>query len=191
MANVCGTCHVFFAQLFEKSPHQAAFARMNLPGCVQCHSNHEIIKPSDDWVGVGANAVCTHCHVAGTNGYRAAQEMAGGIARLKTFAGRAEEIISSAERSGMEVSSAKIELAGAHEALIKARVNVHTFRAEEVQKLTDQGVGIAQEAYQAGVGALQERDFRRKGLGVSLIFIVLAIGGLYWKIRQIETRPKA
>ncbi|MFB3921183.1 MAG: cytochrome c3 family protein [Terriglobia bacterium] len=189
VANVCGTCHVFFAQLFEKSPHQPAFAKMGLPGCVQCHSNHEIVKPSDDWVGVGPNAVCVTCHAEGDKGYVAARKMAGDLAKVKTFLGRAEEILGAAERSGMEVSTPKVELASAHEALIKARVNVHSFNDAEVQKQTDQGVEISQKAYQAGVAALQERDVRRKGLGVSLIFIVLAIGGLYWKIRQMESPP--
>jgi len=187
VANVCGTCHVFFMQLFEKSPHQAAFAKMGLPGCVQCHSNHEIVKPSDDWVGVGSTAVCITCHAEGDKGYASAQKMAGDLAKVKTFLGRAEEILGTAERSGMEVSSPKVELANAHEALIKARVNVHSFNDAEVQKQTDQGVEIAQKAYQAGVAALAERDVRRKGLGVSLIFIVLAISGLHWKIRQMES----
>lgn len=190
VANVCGTCHVFFAQLFEKSAHQPAFARMGLPGCVQCHSNHEVVKPSDGWVGVGPRAVCVNCHTAGDKGYAGAQKMAGDLAKLRTFLGRAEEILGTAERSGMEVSEPKVELASAHEALVKARVNVHSSNPAEVQKLTDQGVEISQKAYQAGVAALEERDVRRKGLGVSLIFIVLAISGLYLKIRQIESRPQ-
>jgi len=187
VANVCGTCHVFFMQLFEKSPHQEAFAKMGLPGCVQCHSNHEIVKPNDDWVGVSSTAVCVTCHAAGDKGFASAQKMAGDLAKVKTFLGRAEEILGTAERSGMEVSTPKVELANAHEALIKARVNVHSFNDAEVQKQTDQGVEIAQKTYQAGVAALAERDVRRKGLGVSLIFIVLAISGLYWKIRQMES----
>jgi hypothetical protein len=187
VANVCGTCHVFFEQLFVKSPHQAAFVRMGLPGCVECHSNHEIVKPADDWVGVGAKAVCVNCHAAGDKGYAAAQKMAGDLAKLKTFLGRAEEILGTAERSGMGVSGPKVELTNAHEALVKARVNVHSFNEPEVRKLTEQGVDIAQKAYQAGVVALRERDVRRKGLGISLIFIVLAVSGLYLKIRQIES----
>jgi hypothetical protein len=117
--------------------------------------------------------------------------MAGDLAKLKNSEGRAEEILNTAERSGMEVSSAKIELASAHEELVKARVNVHTFNDAAVQKVTDEGVGIAQKAYEAGVSALKERDMRRRGLGVSLIFIVLAISGLYLKIRQMEAPPKA
>ena len=189
VANVCGTCHVVFQDLFGKSPHNAAFAQMGLPGCVQCHSNHEIVEPSADWVGTGPNSVCTSCHSAGDKGFAASQKMAGDLAKLRTFLGRAEEILTTAEHSGMEVSSPKVELATAHEALIKARVNVHAFNAEEVQKFTDQGVEISQKAYQAGVLALRERDIRRKGLGVSLIFIVLAVSGLYLKIRQMESRP--
>ncbi len=188
VANVCGTCHVFFAQLFEKSPHHNAFASLGLPGCVQCHSNHEIVRPSDDWVGVGPKSVCLTCHTEGDQGYAVAQRMAGDLAKLKTFLERADEILTTAERSGMEVSSARLELTNARESLIKARVNVHSFDAEEVRKLTEQGVDISAKTYRAGVAALQERDLRRKGLGLSLIFIVLAITGLYLKIRRIESR---
>lgn len=190
VANVCGTCHVFFQQLFTKSPHQPAFAAMGLPGCVQCHSNHEIVKPSDDWVGVGQDSTCVACHSEGDKGYIAAQKIAGDIGTLKTRLARAEEILDTAERSGMEVSTAKVELANAHETLIKARVNVHAFDDAEVRKLTDEGAQISEKAFQAGVAALNERDVRRKGLGISLIAIVLAISGLYLKIRQIESRPK-
>jgi hypothetical protein len=189
VANVCGTCHVFFGQLFDKSPHQAAFARLGLPACVQCHSNHEIVKPSDDWVGVGPKSVCITCHAEGDAGYAAARAIAGDLARLNTFLARADETLDTAERSGMEVSSARLAMAEASEALIKARVNVHTFREAEVEKLTGQGVDIASKSYEAGLAALRERDYRRKGLGVALIAIVLTISGLSLKIREIESRP--
>jgi hypothetical protein len=188
VANVCGTCHVFFAQLFENSPHQAAFTKMGLPACVQCHSNHEIVKPSDDWVGAGPNSVCVTCHAAGDAGYRSAQAIAQDIARLNLAITRADTILDDAERKGMEVSSAKLELANAHEALIKARVNVHTFRDSEVQKVAAPGMAIAKGANEAGVAALAELNFRRKGLGISLITILVTIVGLYLKIRQIESR---
>ena len=185
--NVCGTCHVVNQQLFEKSPHQAAFVAMGLPGCVQCHSNHEILKPSDAMLGVGPKSVCITCHASGDKGYAGAQQMAGDIARVKTFVQRAEDILNTAERSGMEVSGGKVELTSAHESLVKARVGVHAFNPAEVGKLTGQGTDIAKKAYQAGVAALHERDVRRKGLAISLIFVILAMLGLYLKIRQIES----
>jgi hypothetical protein len=188
VASVCGTCHVFFAQLFEKSPHQAAFAKLGLPGCVQCHSNHEIVRPTDAWVGSAPPSVCITCHAPGDKGYTAAQAMSGDLAHLDSALARAEEVLGVAERAGMEVSGPKVDLADAHEALVKARVNVHTFDEAAVRKLTEAGVEIAAKSYQAAVAALRERDFRRKGLGVALIAIVLAITGLYLKIRQMESR---
>ena len=191
VANVCGTCHVFFAQLFEKSPHQAAFAKMGLPGCVQCHSNHAILHPTDEWVGVGHDSLCTGCHSSGEAGYRSAQAMAQDLARLNLAIAQATAVLDTAERAGMEVSSPKLELASAHEALIKARVNVHTFQDAEVDKVAKPGLEIATHADQAGVAALAELNVRRKGLGISLITILVAIAGLYLKIRQIESRPQA
>jgi hypothetical protein len=191
VANVCGTCHVFFAQLFDKSPHQDAFAKMGLPGCVQCHSNHEIVKPSDSWVGAGPNTVCSTCHTAGDAGLKSAQGISQDLGRLDTAIVQADTVLDKAERAGMEVSNAKLDLASAHEALIKARVNVHTLRAADVQKVTDPGLVIARKANQAGIAALEEMNFRRKGLAVSLITILVAIAGLYLKIRQMESKPQA
>jgi hypothetical protein len=191
VANVCGTCHVFFAQLFEKSPHQDAFVKMGLPGCVQCHSNHEIVKPSDGWVGAGPNSVCSSCHTAGDAGLQNAQGIAQDLAGLDHAITQADAVLDKAERAGMEVSNAKLDLASAHEALIKARVDVHTLRAADVQKVTDPGLVIARKANQAGIAALEEMNFRRKGLAVSLITILVAIAGLYLKIRQMESKPQA
>ncbi len=190
VANVCGTCHAFNQQLFEKSPHQAAFAKMGLPGCVQCHSNHGIVEPTDDWVGTGDKALCIQCHAKGDAGYAAAQQMADDIASLEAGQKKAQGIIDEAELSGMEVSNAKVQLTDAHADLIKARVNIHTFNPAEVRKLTEEGAKIDRQAYDAGVAALHERDYRRKGLGVALVFIILAISGLYLKIRQIESRSQ-
>lgn len=191
VAAVCGTCHAMNQQLFDKSPHGAAFAAMNLGGCVQCHSNHEVRAPTDAWVGVGAQSACTSCHLEGDAGYEAAQKMADDLTRLKSMDQRASEILDRAERSGMEVSSARLSLADAHAELIKARVEVHAFSEPELRKDTDQGTAIAQKAYEAGVAALREGDVRRKGLGVALIFVVLSIVGLYLKIRQIESGTRS
>jgi Cytochrome c3 len=190
VANICGTCHVFFAQLFEKSPHKAAFSRMGLPGCVQCHSNHDIVKPTDAWVGTGDQAVCVSCHAAGDKGYDTAQKISADLAGLREQYARAEGALNAAESSGMEVSAARVELADANEALVKARVQVHSFNDAEVKKLTDRGDAIARKDYAEGIAALHERDARRKGLGLSLVAILLTISGLYLKIRQIESRDK-
>ena len=187
VASVCGTCHVVFHDLYEKSPHKPAFAKLGIPGCVQCHSNHDVVEPASDWVGTTAKSVCTDCHVDGDKGYAAAGKIAGDLARLRTKIERANQILAEAEYSGMEISSPRVELVSARDALVKARRTVHSFDAAEVHKLTDEGAGISDKAYQAGALALHERDLRRQGLGIALIIILVTITALYLKIRQMES----
>jgi hypothetical protein len=47
---------------------------------------------------------------------------------------------------------------------------------------------VAGKGHQAGLDALAELSFRRKGLAVSLIFILFLALLVYLKIRQLETR---
>jgi hypothetical protein len=48
------------------------------------------------------------------------------------------------------------------------------------------GLKITDKTYQEGKAALAERDYRRKGLGVSLFFIVVVLFGLRLYTRHIE-----
>lgn len=184
--NVCSTCHVFQAQLFDTSPHKAAFASAGLPGCVSCHSNHKIVRPSDEMLGTGQAAVCTDCHAEGTVPLEVASGMRNGIAALESSIKTSDEILSDAERSGMEVSDAKLQQTQARDALTKARVSVHTFRVEPVNEGVQAGLKITAATYQAGKNAMTERNYRRKGLGISVVLIAFVIAGLWMYIREIE-----
>jgi hypothetical protein len=187
VVNVCSTCHVFQAQLFDKSPHKAAFAAMDLPGCVVCHSNHRVVHPTDAYIGTGKGAVCTNCHSQGDPGYAAAAKIHQGLGELTASIGRSEEILARAESSGMEVGPAKLQLSDARDDLMKARVAVHNFRAAPVEKEIQAGMDITHKTYQAGLGALAERDYRRKGLAISLVVILVVVLGLGLFIRKMES----
>ena len=50
------------------------------------------------------------------------------------------------------------------------------------------GIAVAEKAYRSGQQAMDELQFRRKGLAVSLIIIAIAVVSIYLKIRQIERR---
>jgi len=88
----------------------------------------------------------------------------------------------------MEVSRPKFELREAVDAVTHARVLIHTSSPDEVDKVIEPGLAISQKDYQAGMDALAELSFRRKGLVVSLVFILFLAGLVYLKIREIESR---
>ena len=70
--------------------------------------------------------------------------------------------------------------------LVKAGVAVNAVQTAAVHKPVEEGLAIAAETYKAGTSALEEKRFRRLGLGVSLIAIVLTMLGLWLAIRTIE-----
>lgn len=186
VANVCGTCHTRQAELFGQSPHDASFRQLGQAQCLVCHQNHEIVPPSDRMLGGKEPATCANCHGEGDPGYAAADSMSQSIRALVGQLEEAEKLVSQAERAGMEVSRARIGLSEGHDALVGARVVVHRFSASHVKAETDRGMVIAKKTLQQGRQALDELQFRRKGLAASLLVIGLAAIAVFFKIRQIE-----
>jgi predicted CXXCH cytochrome family protein len=188
VGNVCGQCHTVMADLFARSRHAAVFTQMGVPGCATCHDNHGIRPATDALLGLGEGAVCGSCHAADDAGGKAAAEMRALIESLRDDADRAGTILLQAAHAGMEVSQAQFDLKGATDALVKARAAVHAFRVEAVKREVEAGVGISEKAFARGVRALEELQFRRQGLAVSVVIILALIVGLVLKIRQVDRR---
>ncbi|GBC76691.1 hypothetical protein HRbin08_00153 [bacterium HR08] len=186
VAHVCGQCHVRQSALFRASPHKAAFDAMQLAECVYCHGNHDVLPPTDEMIGTGEKSVCVSCHPPGDAGYQAAERMRALIDDLSRELERAQAILDRAERAGMEVSRAKFELSEARDALTHARVLIHAFSVKEVENVIRPGLEVARRGYQAGERALAELNYRRKGLAVSLLFLLFLAALLYLKLREIE-----
>jgi hypothetical protein len=184
--NVCSKCHVFQDQMYEKSTHKTAFQSAGLPGCVVCHENHGISHPTDAKLGSGPQAVCMNCHTPGDVCDQARATMLSGLTRLDEANKAADKLLNLAESSGMEVSQARLDEDQARDALTKARVTIHSFKPELVEQDIQEGLKIAAKNLQAGQAALAERDYRRKGLGFALVFIILTVVGLFLYIRKIE-----
>ena len=186
VGNVCGQCHVVMADLFEASPHALILAGMGMPGCATCHSNHRVVATDDSMLGVGEGAVCAMCHTADAGGGMLAATMRTMIDSLVNAHGEADSILHRAERAGMEVSEAQVELSAARTALLTARAAVHSFTIDAIQAEVEQGLEISSAAHLSGVEALEDLRFRRLGLGVSVFLILLVAIGLVMKIREIE-----
>ncbi len=184
---VCSTCHVFQAQLFDSSPHKAVFLAMDMPGCVTCHSNHLISHPNDEMLSIGATSVCIKCHLEGDAGFQAAQDIHGKLKKLESAISQSDQILDQAESSGMEVSQARLQQAQGRDALTKARVSIHSAQLNLVDGDIQAGLKVAELTHQAGVAALGERNYRRKGLAISLAAILLVLVGLRFYIKSIES----
>jgi hypothetical protein len=173
--------------MFEKSTHKVAFQSKGLPGCVVCHSNHGITHPTDAKLGSGPEAVCMRCHASGDICDQQRSAMLSGLQRLDDAVKGADKVLGVAESSGMEVSQARLDQDQARDTLTKARVAIHSFKSELVEHDIQEGLKIAERNLQAGHAALAERDYRRKGLGLALVFILVTVLGLFLYIRQIES----
>jgi hypothetical protein len=190
VGNVCGQCHTVMGELYAKSVHAKVFRNMGAPGCATCHDNHAIKPAGVEMVGLAEGAACAACHTKDDAGGKAAAAMRGLLDTLRAEHTRAAATLEKAEHAGMEVSQARVDLAGANDALVKARVAVHAASLDAVKKEADVGLGIAGKAYARGVRALDDLKFRRQGLGVSLVIIVGLVAGLILKIRQLDRRRR-
>jgi uncharacterized protein (DUF2336 family) len=108
------------------------------------------------------------------------------LTNLASAIAAADELLGRAERQGMEVSQAMQQEEQARDALLKARVTVHTFSESELKKDTNTGFAIARQTHAAGETAMKEWRFRRVGLGWSVAAIALALVGLGLYIRKME-----
>ncbi len=184
--NVCSTCHVFQAQMYEQSSHKKAFQTSSLPGCVVCHSNHGITHPTDAKLSTGPEATCMQCHKPGDQCDQARADLLASLSHLDTAIKQADEVIGQAESSGMEVSEVRLAQNQARDSLTKARVTVHSFRQDLMNQDIQAGLKIANQNLQAGRRAMAERNHRRIGLGLSLLAIATVLVGLRLYIKQIE-----
>jgi hypothetical protein len=139
-------------------------------------------------LGVGEKAICGNCHTLQDTGGKTAVAMRESIEKLRTDYEKAYAILSNAEHDGMEVSQPLFDLNGAKTALVKARAAIHGFNLDGVNADVKTGLEISDKARARGVRALDELQFRRKGLVISALIILALVVGLVMKIRQMEKK---
>ena len=132
-----------------------------------------------------AKVRCTSCHVV--NEQHAAYGYVTRMRELTGLAAQADRLLLRARRGGVEVQEAILALDKAVDAQIQMQVLVHTFDTGEDSdfvKKYHEGLGEARAALAGAESAFEELRYRRIGLGVSLVFIVMVLIGLALKIRE-------
>jgi hypothetical protein len=183
---VCAQCHVRESDLYNSSPKKKLFEELDHPGCITCHENHKILKPSDNWVSMKDPAApCTTCHDSTVKGAAEIVAVRQQLQQLSDGIDRAGQVLDRAERVGMLVDDGRAAVREARERQILARLNVHAFATKPFAPIATQGIAAASRAERTGYDALDELQFRRKGLGVATVLILGFLAALWWKIRRL------
>jgi cytochrome b6 len=192
LAFVCGQCHAREAMLFRESFKKKLFDESGAAECTTCHSNHAISHPRDAMIGTGEGTVCSKCHRPGDVCDQQSVRIRRAINTYVSAVSETQEVLGKAERAGMEVSEEEYTVKKESvSGLVETRALIHSFNPDRLVKRAEEGTAITLKAKQAGLGALEELDRRRKGLAVSLVFVALLLAGLLLKIRQIERDQKS
>ena len=110
---------------------------------------------------------------------------------LTSRTARAERILLAAQRGGVHTRNAAEQIDQAVDTQIQLEVLLHEFTAGEDSQFAakyEEGLEHANAALESGQDALGELTFRRRGLAVSLVIILLVLVALGSKIRQISER---
>ena len=187
LAAVCGNCHVFQMELYDKSPHKVAFAENDFPMCETCHANHRIEKPTDAMVGTSDTAVCSNCHSAddGTRAFGVADTVSRMLGQLVKARDTAGAVLKDAIAKGMLTTDEEFMLGEVDQALIQARTLVHAFGTAEFVPKSEGGLAKADTVLTKSKALIDDYYFRRKGLALATLFITVVAIGLYLKIRRL------
>jgi predicted CXXCH cytochrome family protein len=176
------------ADLFAESVHAPAFIKLGKPGCATCHQNHEIREAGEEMLTPEAPEVCADCHRRTAKEGLTILRVRALIDSLRTEYERADSLLLVAERAGMEVSQAQFELNNARSALVMTRAAVHSFQVDSIKAAVEAGLRITAAVDSLGQRALEQLEFRRTGLVLSVGVILTLIAGLSLKIRQLERK---
>jgi len=203
VANACGVCHGKVADLFANTIMKHRFEKLQLPGCAQCHGEHEIVKPTVEMLGMSGGAFCAECHPKGEGekgefgatiaGTKAARSLRADLDHLTDAIQSAKEKVAEAERLGMPLpgppSDEKLDLGiylrRASDSLKNARVLIHSFKLPPVEASLAEGLEVTKQVEERAEEALQEYHARRVWLAASLAPILLVIVVLLLYIRSL------
>jgi len=190
LAAVCGNCHAIEAELYNGSPHKAAFEENDLPMCETCHSNHYIERPIDAMVGTEDPAICLECHAVGdgTTGIETAGGISLAIEGLVAARDQAKAVLDDAILKGMLTTDEEFRLKEVDQALVQTRTMVHAFNLDKVLPKAGEGLKKAQTVKVNSAALIDEYYFRRGGLVVATLIITLVVVALYIKIKRLDRR---
>jgi len=177
-------------QALELPPHKASkageFARLFEK--FRIGKTHYSYKDPESGKDVSvAIRQCSNCHrVPGFEGHDTAHTLLADTRAVTSMIARAERILLTAQRGGVEVRAARPELDSAVDNQIELEALTHTFSTQgPFAEKRKEALTHAQAALQSGQHSLEELAYRRRGLFIALGIIMVALFALALKIRTM------
>jgi predicted CXXCH cytochrome family protein len=191
VGQVCRSCHAGNGEFFDGSEHKQAFEKNGWPECATCHGDHAIAEAADSMLSEASDPLCYECHREHAPDNPTCIETAKYFhASITTLADSSQSLGASVHElaeKGLDVDplSATVEELGDY--LRQSRSRIHTFNRSEFDDVATLGREAIEKGRQLIEAAEAEYRFRRNGLIVSLVFMVLLAVVIYLKIREIES----
>jgi len=181
---ICGTCHSNNKNLFQKSHLNDIFLSKGFGQCEACHGNHDVEKPTDEFLGWSSESACKPCHEDSHPAKLMASHFYQTIDSLKIGLIQAHDMVEKAEHKGMIVSELLFDLEDAKKTLIQTRTNIHSFNNAFVDSGAAPGFVSIQAAINGTNVLLDEVIYRRKGLLAFSLIITIFVIAIGLKVKE-------
>jgi predicted CXXCH cytochrome family protein len=195
VSQVCRTCHVMNGTLFDGSKHKLAFEKHDWPECAKCHGKHDIEKPTVNLISDAKDGLCGSCHAEYSNDNAECNKLARYFHSTLVELTKAQKAIPAvaehlAER-GLDTEPILISASELDEAIMQARIRVHTFDRGGFDVAATAGREAAEKTEKLIAEAHAEQAYRRNGLLASIAVIGFLAVVIWLKIRQLDRQRAA
>ena len=179
--NVCGRCHVWVRQDFERGPHGSATRAGGPVGCTDCHSNHGTERVPIDEI----SDTCLTCHEEDTRAAIVGEEIQEQVIAATRDMHDADSAIAQLVRNGEFVTDQRFRYQTALTAYLHIGHVQHSMDLDRLEGLTRQVGSISRDLRRAAATS-EERRWEHKLLLIPVWFLAFSAVVLAWlKLRTL------
>ncbi|MBI2900119.1 MAG: cytochrome c3 family protein [Planctomycetes bacterium] len=183
ITHVCGKCHVKEHEVFERSPHFQPTRQGDFKGCVQCHTNHKILKSPAD-----IRKKCGLCHDEDHPGPKRFDAIFARIDRGEAALRRTGERLEELTRAGFHTEDDRVLWEQAKTANRQILPGQHALDLKTVEDLAS----TAEKTLAEVDRSLEEKEKSKRVRRLALVPIwgfLVVMAGLFWaKRKAVEKR---
>jgi hypothetical protein len=144
-------------------------------------------QPTDAMLSAAPGGKCAGCHKPGSVAEQGTSAIVASFRGLQDAVSSTDSLLKVAEVRGMETGPGREGLKEAQDRLVGVRAGLHSFDPKQIGAVLAEGADFARKAADHGREALRDWHNRRLGMVLSLVVILILIGLVVAKIRQIES----